>query len=87
MIQKREQVSAFKLITRYTTCIFNVAPTNVGHLYDHLLWFIFQSTVMLDIDRSVQDTSYAIRSDLSRIHSIIYVTDKTVTSLLRIVSH
>ena len=24
---------------------FNVGPTNVGHLFDHILWSIFQSVV------------------------------------------
>ena len=28
-----------------TEIFFNAGPTNVGHLFDHLLWSIFQSVV------------------------------------------
>ena len=28
------------------TSLFYIGPTNVGHLFDHLLWYIFQSVII-----------------------------------------
>ena len=40
------QVPSLPEIRISTRFFFNVGPTNVGHLFDHLLWSIFQSVLV-----------------------------------------
>ena len=60
--ESQPAISNSNLICKFAVfiifCLFLVGPTNVGHLFDHLPWSIFQSVVTRNQGKALLTTLY-----------------------------